>query len=281
MANKERLLELTWYIEQGSQGTDDPTNPLSRAVNRLFREDGQPFPAISLCFFGDLATRMPRNSPLRWLGAFVLSAGDRVIFSPGFAISPVGIQHFQGESRQPLYDDPTFTVDHVALDQDRTHWHVTTQSKDHYASHGRTSPLGNDRFLWFGLSVARATELRELKTKTIIYAPARDSERRTAVFIQARDGAEFPCASLHPEALSRFQEGFLHFVFIVGPKGFPHYDGANLAFSCGHPLLPEPLPDTLEQLPYRTNRLSLGSVLDIQIVSMWLPGSLGLPYTLA
>ena len=132
------------------------------------------------------------------------------------------------------------------------------------------------------MSVARETELRELKAETLVtaYAPASDSRRRADVFIQARDGAEFPCVSLHPEARSRFQGGFLHFVFIVGPKGFPDYDGANLAFSFGSPLLPEPLPDALEQLPYRPYRLSLGSVLDIQIVSMWLPGSLGLPYTL-
>jgi hypothetical protein len=102
-------------MEQGSQGTDDdPSNPISRAVNRLF-EDGQPFVGITLCLFGDLnrATqhwytqpvetlirlalgRLPlanrvwselrfssiRNSPLRWLGAFIFSAGERVIFFP-------------------------------------------------------------------------------------------------------------------------------------------------------------------------------------------------------
>jgi hypothetical protein len=223
MANKERLLELTWYTEQPSQGTDDdPTNPLSRAVNRLFREDGQPFPAISLCFFGDLATRMPRNNPLRWLGAFVLSARDRVLFFPGFAISPVGIQHFQGESQQPLCDDPAFTVDHVTLEPDRTYWHVTTQSKDHYASHGRTFPLGNDRFLWFGMSVARETELRELKAETLVtaYAPVSDSQRRADVFIQARAGAEFSCVPLHPEARMRFQEGFLILHLLLGQGSF-------------------------------------------------------------
>src|SRR5712691_5502669 len=42
------LLELTWYMKQGSQGTDDdPDNPLSRATNRLFKEDGQPFHRIA------------------------------------------------------------------------------------------------------------------------------------------------------------------------------------------------------------------------------------------
>ena len=39
MANKEHLLKLAYYMEQGSHGTDDdPNNPLSRAVNYLFED---------------------------------------------------------------------------------------------------------------------------------------------------------------------------------------------------------------------------------------------------
>jgi hypothetical protein len=54
MANKEHLLKLAYYMEQGSHGTDDdPNNPLSRAVNYLF-EEGQRFTRIALCFLGDL-----------------------------------------------------------------------------------------------------------------------------------------------------------------------------------------------------------------------------------
>jgi hypothetical protein len=292
MANKERLLELTWKIEQGFQGTDDdPSTPLSRAVNRLFRvKKWQPFSHISLCFFGDLAPRMPQNSPLRWLGVFVWSAGERLLFFPGFATSPIGIRHFLGESRQAVVDDPAFTVDHVTLDPDRTHSHVTSQSRGHKPSLGRTSPLGEGRILWVGMSVARETGLRELKRETLVIAhvPASKSQRRADAFMQradafmqARDGAEFSCVPLHPEARMRFPEGFLHFAFIVGPMGFPDYDGDNLAFPFGPPLLPEPSSNALERLPLYTTRLSLGSVLDIQIVSMWLPGSLGSPYILA
>jgi hypothetical protein len=286
MANKKHRLELTWKIEQGSRGTDDdPINSLSRAVNRLFREDGQPFPAISLCFFGDLATRMPRNSPLRWLGAFVWSAGKRALFFPGFTISPVGFQLFQGESRQQLHDDTVFKVDHITLDPDHT-WHVTTYKSEAHIPRKKPSfqacPLGDERFLWFGMSIAHVTELRELKKETLVraYVPASDGKRRKDAFIQARDGVEFCCVSLHPEARMRFQEGFLHFTFIVGPRGFPDYDGDNLAFPFGPPLLPELLPDILTQLPICRYRMSLRPVLDIQIVSMWLPGSLGPPFML-
>jgi hypothetical protein len=63
MANKEHLLKLAYYMEQGSHGTDDdPNNPLSRAVNYLF-EDIQRFTRIALCFFGDLNGSLSQSAP--------------------------------------------------------------------------------------------------------------------------------------------------------------------------------------------------------------------------
>jgi hypothetical protein len=60
MANKEHLLKLAYYMEQGSHGTDDdPNNPLSRAVNYLL-EDVQCFTRIALCFLGDLKVVCPK-----------------------------------------------------------------------------------------------------------------------------------------------------------------------------------------------------------------------------
>lgn len=80
------VLKRASHIEQGSSGfDDDPDNPFSRAVNRLF-EDGQPFARITLCFFGDLARHAIHGSPLRWLGIFILSAGERVIFFRGLPL---------------------------------------------------------------------------------------------------------------------------------------------------------------------------------------------------
>jgi hypothetical protein len=313
------LLNLTWYMPQGSRGTDDdPSNPLSRAVNRLF-EDGQPFVGITLCFFGDLhramqhwytqpietlirlaLRRLPlanrvwsklrlssiRNSPLRWLGAFIFSAGERVIFFPGFALSPPGVQSFQGQSAQRLYDYPALMVDHVTLDPDRT-WHFTTHKSEAHIPPRRerrrlrACPLGDERFLWFGMSVARETELRELKADTIVtaYTPPRDTRRRADVFHRAQDGATYPCVRLLPEARMRFQEGFLHFACIAGPRGFPDYQGRQLGIPFGSPFLFRPIPNPLEQLSARAHRLSLGSKIDIQLVSMWLPGALRVPFS--
>jgi hypothetical protein len=171
----------------------------------------------------------------------------------------------------------SFSGDHISLEKNRLRWHVTTpKSKDHLGG-WCTYPLGNGRFLWFGMSVAREIGLRELKAETIVrsYVPSRDSKRRSDVLIQTRDDAEFPCISLHPEARMRFQEGFLHFVFIVGPPGFPLYLSNELAHVFPLPqFLLEPLPNVLFPLPISSHKLSLGSVVDIQITAMWLPGTL-------
>ncbi len=276
MANKNHLLKLTWYLEYGAQGTDDdPDNPLSRAVNRLF-EDGKPFQRIALCFFGDLAPGVSRSTPVRWLGVFTLSAAGQVIFFPGFAARPAGMVSFRRHPSHPLHDQ-AFQVDHLSLEKDRTQFHLTEPKSKGHLRGWPTYPLGDGRVLWCGMSVARETALRELKAETLVIsdAPPSDSRRRSAVFLQAREGAEFLWVSLHPEARRHFQEGFLHFAFIVGLQEFPPYEGDQLGFPFDSPDLSQPLlPGVLEGLPLCHHRLSLGSSVDIQIVTMWLPGTL-------
>jgi hypothetical protein len=282
MANKEHLLKLTWYMEHGSQGTDnDPDNPLSRVVNRLF-EEGKPFQRIALCFLGDLAPRVSGSTPVRWLGAFTLSAAGQVIFFPGFAARPTGMMSFRRHPSHPLHEQ-AFQVDHLSLEEDRTRFHLTEpKSKDHLRR-WPTYTLGDERVLWCGLSVARETALRELKAETLVIsdAPPSRSRQRSDWFLQARGGAEFLWVSLHSETRGHFQEGFLHFAFIVGPQGVPLYEGDQLGFPFDSPDLSKPLlPDVLENLPVHHHRLSLGSSIDIQIVTMWLPSTLRVPFSL-
>jgi hypothetical protein len=240
---------------------------------------------MALCFFGDLPPILPRRTPLRWLGVLSLSDKDQVIFFPGFAAPPTGIVSFRGRPLHPLHDDQAFQVDHISLEKDRTQFHFTkpkpAERKDRLR-HWYTYPLGEGRVLWCGMSVAHESDLREVKAETIVTTntPPSDSRRRVDAFFQTREGAEFPWVSLHPEARSRFQEGFLHFAFIVGPKEFPPYEGNQLGCPFGSPFLSKPLlPDVLEKLPIRQDRLSLGASIDIQIVTMWLPGTLNVPFS--
>ena len=105
-------------------------------------------------------------------------------------------------------------------------------------------------------------------------------QRRYNAFRQARDVAEFPCVSLDTDARSRFQEGFLHFAFIVGPKEFPAYEGNQLGFPFGSPFLPKPLlPDVLESFLFAS--IGYHRIIDRypDRASMWLPGTLRVPFS--
>lgn len=267
------LLKLNFQIEQGSEGVDDdPLNPLSRALNRLLA-DGQPLSNLSICLYGDMASASNRIPNLRWLGAFVFSAGNRVIFFPGFNFPAKSLSSFRGQSHQ---GDHMFETDHLSLENGFQTWHITSPESSRHMDGGQTIPLGENRFLWLGMSVASDTALRELKRETIIQAqaPSSDIKRRLQVFIQSRCGAEFPCVSLPPGAQASPNENFLYFAFIVGPKGFEPYTGGNLPLPVGSTLLSGPLPEEINQLPLRSHRFSLGPETDIQIVSTCLPGKL-------
>ena len=260
-------------MEHGSPGVDsDPRNPLSRAIDRIFK-DGSPTPGISMCLFGDLPTGKAGTISPRWLGAFVLSAGGRVIFFPGFKSS--GIECYRGTSRQYCR---TFDLDHISLEKGFDQWHFTTPEPRRHQRVGKTKPLGQGRFLWLGMSIADQNVLRELKAETVVtwQTPPSDSRRRFEVFRQAREGAEFLWLALHEEALVRLGRTFLHFAFIVGPVGFPDYEGHELNLPFGSPFLTDRLPN-LEGLRLRSGRLSLGAKVEVQIVGALLPGGLRVP----
>lgn len=266
------LLRLSWRIDRGSKGVDnDPNNPLSRAVNRLLI-DGRPITSISLCLFGNINSSLHLKSPLRWLGVFVLSAGKRVLFFPGFNFLPKSLQSFRGKAEQW---DRTFEVDHVSLEKNLKRWHATSSKSGEHLHGGKTIPLGDGRILWVGMSVREETVLREVKKETVVSAqvPTSDSNRRVYVLKKCREGVEFPWVSLPTGARTPHRKSFLHFAFIVGPRGFPLYEGGELGLPFGSSVLSRPLPKELKQLPARSQRLSFGTEMDMQIVSLCLPGT--------
>ncbi len=263
-------IQLIWKMGYGVPGCDtDTSTPLANAVSQLFKE-GKPFLNLCMCFFKDT------SATLRWLGVFVQSAGNRVIYFPGFINDFDQIQGFQGKS---LQWHQSFDFDHISLEEDRSKWHVTSRhSKGHLGS-PRTLPLDKNRVLWLGISVADAHVMRLVKqeTKIVVDSPPSDSQRRREVFHKAREGAKFPIVSLNEEHPIPFNEWFLHFGLIVGPKGFECYLGGELGFPHGSPYLVTPLPEKLTALPLRSHRLELSDNTDIQIIVCCLPGRLKMP----
>jgi hypothetical protein len=274
-------LKVTWSLGAGVSGTDDdPENPLSRSLNRLL-VDGQPLDRVVLVFFGGVEgvfRRDGQGTRLQWVGAFVLSAGGRIIFFPGYASKPTWVQSYRGSAPDRARE---FVVDHISIERDLRTWHLSTRGSSHHFGKRQTCDLAQGRRFWAGVSIADDSVLRELRRKTTVAfpIPSSDSPRRIAVLRKATKSAQHLIVLLHPHAKYQFREGFVHLSFIIGPHGFPDYCEHELPLPID-PLFPKTPINQVSSLPVRSGRLSLGKVIDIQIVSSWLPGHLHVPIML-
>jgi hypothetical protein len=264
--------EFTWTMDIGEDGVDDdPINPLSRSLDCLLRT-GQPLQKMALCFCS-LPGKPSEPARLRWLGAFVFSAGERVIFFPGYAVMP---DTLLGVRDQAKMWDSQVGVDHLSLEKDRASWHATTpMSKRHFGG-PTTLDLAGGKALWFGMSVADGSALRPAKKRTLVQAsvPPSDSRRRADVFREAREAMNFPIVT------PKDAPGFFHFSFIVGPVGFPTYVGCEHGFPRGSPFLVTPLPDYMPGVAASMYCCRLEPCCDLQVTVMRLPGTLTVPMTI-
>jgi hypothetical protein len=260
-------LELTWAMPGGVPGVDNSVaNPLTRATERLFRT-GQPYSRLVQCFF-----RGP-GEHLRWLGVFVHSAGNRVLFFPGFA-EP--FLHVVGYNDKTLRWNRPFHVDHLTLEADRRSWHLTAPQSAEHLGKLAAMPLDSERTLWFGMSVASETSLHPLheQTKLSVPVPGRDAKRRVEVFKQAREGAIFQIVALNGEHPSAAPPNFTHFSVVLGAPGFHSPENEVLAAPHGGEFVSPTLPAQLKQTPIRIHRVTLSTTVELQITTTLLPGTL-------
>ena len=269
------IIRLSYTTDFGIKGEDtDPDNPLSRAVDSLFQE-GQPFKRLNMCC---LQEDVPAKVP-RWFGVFIKSAADRILFFPGLKKTTEPIEGYKGKD---LRWNQIFNIDHMTLEKDYKTWHISSSKSEAHIGKLPTAALGNGRYLWFGMSLSHTGTLRDFKKETIITTrvPASDSSRRTQVFIDSRDGANFHILGINPDARNIFPEGFLHFSIIVGHSGFELYRGEKHGYPVDSPFLSKPLPIGELNIPVRLHRVSLSKNIDIQITIAWLPGALKKPIVL-
>ena len=247
-------------------------NPVNRALNALL-EDGKPIRSFSMCHL-KVPPEAATPKELRWVGVFVLSQGDRLLYFPGFSYER--FLAFQGKTAKEPSD---FAIDHLSLESNFLRWHITSfKSNDHLGS-PRTCPLGKGRHLWFGLSVANLEVFRPVchKTKISVPTPSIDSRRRIDAFMSSREDNKDVWVGLPPGATATFDPFFFHIAVIAGPKGFTDYLGPQLGFPEGSPSLAMPLPEGRVSLPTRHHRITLSEGVDLQIVLTCLPGALNVP----
>jgi hypothetical protein len=260
------FLTFAWHFAGGGNGRDEsPYNPIARATRRLL-QDGQPFERMTFSFF------QSNGSPLTWIGAFVHSAGDRVLFFPGFANTHAGVEKHNGSL---LTTSPAFEVDHVSLERDRKSWHLTSKNRKSYENVPSTTDLGQSRTLWFGLSISSLDVLRVLKQETTVQsgAPSSDASRRASVISESLKLAQHNIVQLDTGYTHTLDQGFLHLWFVVGPPGFPDYNGPHFGF----PFLVRRPEWEREHLPIRSHRIRLSETVDIQVAAMLIPGIFKIP----
>ena len=268
------ILTITLTAHDGTPGVDrDAANPLARALNRLLRT-GKPFERLHACYFDPL----PMASGIRWFGVFVISEAGRVVYFPG--LTQLHDRTFTSRGTETI-TRRKFTVDHLSLQADRKSWHLTgTGTKPHVGKYS-TTDLGNGRVLWFGMSVASPDVLRRLHVNTDVEAhvPSGDSRRRGEVLMDARDGIVFNTVLFSELNRKLVVPSFAHFYVIAGPCGFPAFRGSVPGLPIGSPYVSPPLLN-LSELPLRIHRISLEPHVDLDVVTMILPGSVTVPAAL-
>lgn len=118
-------MEISYPLPHAEAGVDDdPENPLGRALRPLMEMHKQ-LPSIRLAFLAEGKDAPPS----RWLGVFVRSPGDRILFFPGL---DVDLFRVRGTDGGVARFDKEFDLDHLSLEKDHGTWHITSlKSKAH------------------------------------------------------------------------------------------------------------------------------------------------------
>lgn len=262
------VLELTWSMDQEavSLGVDDsPDTPLARATQCLFRE-GKPFARLNKCFFWG------PDDVVRWLGVFVHSAGNRVIFFPGFAQMHSDIRAY---NENLIRWDQPFCIDHLSLEPDWQSWHFTEPRSTAHVGKMYTRQLAPGVFHWFSMSVKSRQDLRVVQKETKVTAPTpeRDMERRLEVFRASREDVVFQLVSLNEDHYT-LEPNFLHFSVVIGPPGFASPGSDVLGAPYGSPMVSSHGGPPIIGIPSRAHRVQLSETVELEITSCVLPGDL-------
>lgn len=264
------ILEVTWRMDGCALGTDDShDNPIARATDCLFRL-GRPFNRLNKCFF------IGEDGITRWMGIFVHSAGDRILFFPGFA-QPVN--HVLGFDRDVRRWDQAFEIDHLSLESDRRTWHLTSPKSTEHFGRFPTLQLDSDRLHWFSMSASNQKNLRIVRQETRIFVPTppQDFVRRADLFHRARDGAIFQFVRLNTEHTAPPEPSFLHFSVVVGPTGFRSPENEILGLPSNTPFLITVPAGAQIIAPIRTHRILLSPDIELEITVAAIPGDLKTP----
>jgi len=223
-------------------------------------------------------TPPPGRGPLRWLGALARSSRGLVSFFPATTDTVDQVVAYQGQVRR---HDRKFAFDHITLEPGKTVSHLTSDPRSARTSRIGAFPthqLDEQRRLWFGYSVRGIDDLPLVLSNTLVEVemPGADAERRWRELVNVRHGVEFPAVALNEDETTLEAPTYLHFGFIVGPRGCQIEASDEIGLPHGSPRLiaVAPADGTRIRVAARIQRVELGADLDVLIVSTEQPGRL-------
>ncbi len=242
-----------------SQGYDQcQDNPLARATRNLFSTSGQPFKRLTKCFFQD------PSECIRWFGVFVHSAGDRILFFPGYSKLHDHLVGYMGENP---WKEASMDVDHISLEKDRLSWHFTNKNSTEHVGSISTHRISDTALYWFSLSVLDSSSLRAVRENTVITAPipSSDVDRRVSVFTESREDAVFQLLCLNRDHSLPSKPMFLHFSVLVGLPGFCIPQNTIMGLPANGVFSNE-VAESIESHPVRIHRIQLSESIELMII---------------
>ena len=244
-----------------------PENPLSRAIDCLLQH-GKPFNRLNKCFFLD------QSGTLRWLGIFIHSRGDRILFFPGITEYKNHVVAYNGDS---LRWDQSFKIDHISLEPDWESWHFTEPASAQHLGKMYAHKLSQDVRHWFSMSVRANEDLRITRRETRVLSRSSihsgDIDRRIKELGKSREDAEFPIISLNEQS-QLDQPNFVHFSVVIGPPNFTSPGQHIFGLPYGSPFVDASSGTPTENIPCRAHRCKLSDTAELEIISAVLPGTL-------
>jgi hypothetical protein len=265
-------MEVSYPLPDGETGLDDdPQNPLARALVPLMEMDKQ-LPSIRLAFLAEGQDAPPG----RWLGVFVRSPGDRLLFFPGLDVDLFRVRGTEGGVAR---FDKQFDLDHVSLEKHCGTWHITSPKSKAHQGGPTALDVGEGRVFWFGMAVRDLSILRRAKQRT--NATFRLKDKAAQHKLTQLHGAVAGGESVKVPLLQKPADGswFPLFSIIVGPTGFPSYRGPQWGPPYGSPhVTGEPAPG--QRFTHTGNQFPLDGSTDVQVAATWLPGEMAIPMIL-
>src|SRR3990172_594917 len=230
-------IELTLSLSHGASGVDnDPNNPLSRAFGALLA-DGRSHLAHTLCLYDAAGSGSILKHDLRWLGVFVLSAGDRILLFPGLTV-PIDWIDTSRRGAAPVRTD--LKLHHLSAEPKTQRWHLTSPGSEDHLAGGRLRPAAADLFFWTGLSVQGDEPFPSARKRTIIshLSPSSDVARRIGELRRLESTAQYSRVSSHVQSRRLFTSSFLHLCILVGRPSAEQYRRPEWLLPPRSPFLP-------------------------------------------